>query len=74
MASTAITTGPSQHEMLGVYLNDHLAGATAEMLTMPCHAVLVGAGDCNLTCGSAAGPVIAVLLTLTFLLLVPLTC
>lgn len=29
MASTAITTGPSQHDMLGVYLNDHLAGATA---------------------------------------------
>ena len=29
MTSTAITTGPSRHDMLGVYLNDHLAGATA---------------------------------------------
>ena len=29
MTGTAITTGPSRHDMLGVYLNDHLAGATA---------------------------------------------
>jgi hypothetical protein len=29
MNGTAITTGPSRHDMLGVYLNDHLAGATA---------------------------------------------
>jgi hypothetical protein len=29
MNGTAITTRPSRHDMLGVYLNDHLAGATA---------------------------------------------
>ncbi|MGH3154577.1 MAG: hypothetical protein ACRDOB_28175 [Streptosporangiaceae bacterium] len=31
MTSTAIArnTGPSRHDLLGIYLNDHLAGATA---------------------------------------------
>ncbi len=31
MSRTAIVkdTGPSRHDLLGVYLNDHLAGATA---------------------------------------------